>query len=157
LQDCDVIFFNYDLFNNQLINYLKDISFDLVVCWNVGSYWDKEMIEYYLHHMIEYGLTREQVYSNKESSYAELIIWKSCKIASEKKVPIHIIDRAAEKVIKRNDTYYIALKKEFNYSKIEYDNKMVQTLSDGGRSLICNGKICTDKVITIYLNSIFIK
>lgn len=155
-QDCDVIFLCNDLFDNQTLNILNGVSFDLVICWNVGSYWNKEMIEYYLPHMLRYGLTIEQIRSNPESSYVELVIWESFKIASERNVPIHIIDRSAEKITSKNADYFIALKREFNYLKIQYDNKKVSTLSTGGRSLTCNGQECTNEVIDIYLNSIFI-
>ena len=115
------------------------------------------MVEYYVPLMLEYGLTMEQTSPNRESSYGELIIWKSYKIASEKNVPIHIIDRALENLTKRNDSYYVTLKKEFNYSKIKYDNKEIQTLSGGGRNLTCHGEVCTDETVNIYLNSIFIE
>ncbi|GAE02621.1 hypothetical protein CBO05C_2311 [Clostridium botulinum B str. Osaka05] len=157
LQNCDVIFINNDLLDSQLTDFLNNISFDLVISWNVGSYWDKEMIEYYVPFMLEYGLNIEQISSNKESSYGELITWKSCKIASEKNVPIHIIDRGLEKITRINDLYYYTLKKEFSYSKIKYDNKSVKTLSGNGRILTCNGKVNTDETINIYLNSILIK
>lgn len=156
-QNCDVIFINRDLLNNQLTNLLNNISFDLIVCWNVGSYWNKEMIKYYVPFMIEYGLTIDQITSNIESSYTELIIWKSFKIASEKNVPINIIDRGIEKISKLKDFYYSALRKEFNYSKIKYANKSVKTLSGDGRILICNGRENTDETMNIYLNSILMK
>ena len=71
LDECDVILLNSDLLNSELTNWLKDISFDLVVCWNMGSYWDKKMINYYVPYMLEYGLTIEQIRSNLESSYVE--------------------------------------------------------------------------------------
>ncbi|MCI1577672.1 MAG: class I SAM-dependent methyltransferase [Clostridium beijerinckii] len=157
LQDFDVLLVDNDLFNSQLTNYFKNISFDLVICWNVGSYWNRDMVEYYIPLMLEYGLTMEQISSNMESSYGELIIWKSCKIASEKNVPIHIIDRALEKITKINDSYYITLKKEFNYLTINYDNKKIQTLSGSGRNLTCHGDVCANETMHIYLNSVFIK
>ena len=157
LDECDVILLNSDLLNSELTNWLKDISFDLVVCWNMGSYWDKKMINYYVPYMLEYGLTIEQIRSNLESSYVELIIWKACKIASEKNVPIHIIDRALEKITKGKDTYFITLKEEFGYLEIKYDNKKIQTLSGGGISLTVNGNRCDNEVINIYLKSILIK
>lgn len=115
------------------------------------------MAKYYVPYMLEYGLTKEQILSNIESSYGELIIWKSCKIASKNQVPVHIVDRALNKISRRNDLYYITLKEEFNYSKIEYDNKKVQTLSEGGRSLIRDGKVYTDELVNIYLNSVLIR
>lgn len=157
LKYCDVIFLEKDILDDQLSNYLNNLTFDSVICWNVGSYWNKEMIEFYVPYMIEYGLTPEQIYSNCESSYAELIIWKACKIASENNVPIHLIERALEKVSKGTDDYYTSLRDEFNFSEIEYDDKQIQSLSEGGRVLSFHGKKCTDKVLTLYANSILIK
>jgi SAM-dependent methyltransferase len=157
LQACDVVFLRNDLFDNQIINYLNDNTFDLVICWNVGSYWSKEMIKYYLPHMLKYGLTREQILSNIESSYGELIIWKSCKVASDKNLPVHIIERGMEEITKENDPYYIALKKEFNFSQIEYDNTKSKALSNAGRSLTCKGELCTNNIMEIYLNSVLMK
>ncbi|SCJ87553.1 Methyltransferase domain [uncultured Clostridium sp.] len=157
LDECDVILLNIDLLSSELTSYLKNICFDLVICWNVGSYWNKEMIQYYIPYMLEYGLTIEQIRSNLESSYAELIIWRACKIASDKKVPIHIIDRALEKITKGKDMYFIVLKKEFGYSEIKYDNKKTKALSGRGINLTVKGNKCDNEVINIYLNSILIK
>ena len=67
-------------------------EFDVVLCWNVGSYWSKEMIEYYLPYMLEYGLNRFQIVQNPESSYSELILWETCRLAKAKQVAVHIVD-----------------------------------------------------------------
>lgn len=157
LQNCDVVFINKDLLDSELTDVLNNISFDVVISWNVGTYWSGEMMKYYLPFMIEYGLNKEEIASNIESSYAELITWKSCEIARRKNVPINIVDRAHNKISSLNDLYYCTLKNEFNYSKIKYNNKSAKTLSGDGRILIYNGKENTDKTMNIYLNSILIK
>ena len=46
-----------DSFRKTLV---ENYSFDIVICWNVGTYWGKEMIQYYLPHMYEYGLNTDQ-------------------------------------------------------------------------------------------------
>lgn len=53
-----------DEIRNELIN---KFEFDVVICWNVGTYWNRQMIEYYLPCMLEYGLNRQQIASNPES------------------------------------------------------------------------------------------
>jgi len=143
-----------DVFRGELI--LK-YSFDLVICWNVGSYWSKEMMEYYLPYMLEYGLDRNQIASNPESSYSELIIWEACRLAKEKRVPVHIVDRGTEIITEFTDPYYFALRDEFDYSTIQYDNKMADSISNGGRILATNGAVNTCKTIDIIFVSVFYK
>lgn len=156
LLDSDVIFVASELFERNFLSSISHISFDAVICWNIGSYWDKPMFNYYLQHMLKYGLTSEQIYSNPESSYGELIQWRSCKIASDYNVPIHIIDRSQLQITKRNDTYFVGLKKEFNFSKIYYSNTKTKSLSNGGRMLSSNGKILNRNSIELYLTSVLI-
>ncbi len=156
LLDCDVIFLESELFDTSTSNCISHISFDVVICWNIGSYWDKSMREYYVPYMIEYGLALEQIYSDIESSYAELVQWKSCKIARKHGVPIHFIDRNKQQITEMNDIYYIELKKEFNFSKIHYNNIKTESISNGGRILSHNGKILKEDSVVLYLVSIII-
>ena len=156
INDNDVLFLQADVVDKTFQKNIGEINFDIVVCWNVGSYWDKEMIGYYLPYMVEYGLTISQIQSNTESSYSELIIWTSCKIASNKGVPVQIVDRIAEYIDEKNDTYYITLKKEFEFSSIQYNHKETMTMSEGGRRLVVKGVFRKQKTANVILTSILI-
>lgn len=134
-------------------NLISSFSFDAVVCWNVGTYWSKEMMEYYLPHMLEYGLERWQIAQNPESSYSELILWEACRLAKGKNVPVHIIDRSAEVLNETNDPYYRVLKDEFGFLEILYDNMFADSISNGGRMLSTNGNVNNNaKVNVIFLS-----
>lgn len=150
--DFDVLIIHKELL--ELANFINQYSFDIVVCWNVGSYWDEKMIRYYEKHMLKYGLTLDQISEKPESSYGELIQWHSCKIAKENNVPIHLIDRGPEALNSNNDPYYSLLKKELNFSNITYDSFLTQTISKGGRLMTVNGRPCLSEFVDIYLNSI---
>lgn len=140
-----------DEIRNELIN---KFEFDVVICWNVGTYWNRQMIDYYLPCMLEYGLNRQQIALNPESSYSELIIWDTCRLAKAKGVASHIVDRGAEVINAPTDPYYYTLKDEFGFSSIEYDNKVADSISGGGRMLTTNGTINTETKINIIFISI---
>lgn len=140
-----------DSFRKMLV---ENYSFDIVICWNVGTYWGKEMIQYYLPHMYEYGLNTDQIKENPESSYSELIIWETCRIARTKNVPVHIVDRGGEILTEQTDPYYVMLKDEFGYPKILYDNLQADSISSGGRVLVTNGEVNIDKKIDIVFVSV---
>lgn len=143
-----------DIFRENLI---QKYDFDVVICWNVGSYWNREMIEYYIPYMLEYGLNRQQIASNPESSYSELIIWDTCRLAKEKEVAAHIIDRGTELINEFTDQYYYALRDEFAFSNIGYDNKIADSISNGGRMLTTNGTVNVESKIDIIFISILLK
>jgi SAM-dependent methyltransferase len=151
--DCDVIFLQLELFDNRLLNSISNIPFDVVVCWNVGSYFNKSMLQYYIPIMIEHRFDMEEIRSNIESSYAELIQVQACKIAIDHNVPVHFIDRGLEKYTKWNDTYYVALKREFGFLKCIYDNFKTKSMSDGGRMLVTHGVVQGSRDLELYLNS----
>ena len=132
-------------------------EFDVVLCWNVGSYWSKEMIEYYLPYMLEYGLNRFQIVQNPESSYSELILWETCRLAKAKQVAVHIVDRGAETLNEQNDPYYKILKDEFGYKEIIYANQNALTISKGGRMLATNGVVNTENFLDIVFVSILMQ
>lgn len=136
------------------INVLPNISPDIVICWNVGSYWDKEKLEDAVPKMLEYGLSVEQISANTESSYGELILWRTCAIAKAKACAVHIVDRSMQKITKFNDPYYSFLKKELGFRTIKYTNLKASALSKGGRQLIANGKVRTQNEIPIIFVSI---
>lgn len=125
--------------------------------WNVGTYWSKNTVRYYIPFMIEYGFRQRQIAENPESSYSELIIWNSCKMANSKKVPIHIVDRDGEIIDKGTDPYYYTLRDEFGFSEIYYDNYMAKSMSNGGRVLTTNGNVNYENLVDIIFVSILIK
>lgn len=144
----------FDETRNKLVS---GYEFDAVICWNIGTYWNRKMIESYLPYMYEYGLNRQQITANPESSYSELIIWDACRLAKAKGVDLHIIDRGAEVINMQTDPYYYTLRDEFGFSSIDYDNKIAESISSGGRMLTTNGRVNTEGKIEIILVSIMYK
>ncbi|MCR1887034.1 class I SAM-dependent methyltransferase [Longibaculum muris] len=154
----NVIFIEGDIAEDDIRNDLINrFEFDVVICWNVGSYWNRKMIEYYLPFMLEYGLDRQQIAANPESSYSELIIWNACRLASTKGVAAHIIDRGTKAITKHTDSYYYTLKDEFNFRTIEYNNKVANSISGGGRMLSTNGNVNSEEKVDIVFVSILYK
>lgn len=143
-----------DYFRDEIVS---TFSFDIVVCWNVGSYWNKEMVRYYLPYMHEYGLENWQISENPESSYSELIIWETCRLAKVKEVAVHIIDRSTEIINENNDPYYKLLKNEFEYDNIFYNCKKAKSISNGGRQLSTNGVVNNSNMVDIIFASILIR
>lgn len=153
--DQDVVFFEGDIAIDKVrFELIKKYEFDVVICWNVGTYWNEQMINHYLPYMYEYGLNNQQIYLNLESSYAELILWDACRLANAKGAACHIIDRGKEIINEKNDPYYYALKDEFSFSKIEYDHKYAETISSGGRILVTNGKLHNESKINVIFISV---
>lgn len=114
---------------------------------------------------MDYGLfgVRFLLFEHKKGAIApyekdsELIIWKVCRVASENKVPVQIVDRGAQELRFQNDPYYRMLGEEFSYSKIYYDNLHVDSISKGGRMLSTNGVVNDTEKIDIVLVSIFME
>lgn len=149
----DVIFVNGDISENNIIENLMNVKFDIVICWNVGSYWSEGKLYYYKDKILNYGLTLEDIKKYPESSYSEYIQWKVCEIAYNNNSAVHIIDRDMLALDGLNDNYFIDLKKEFKYSKIKYENKVTSTKSSGGQILSLNNEICNSDTLDIYLIS----
>ena len=135
-------------------NILSKISPDVVTCWNVGTYFDKEKTEDVIPKIIEYGLTPQEIIQNIESSYGELILWYTCRIAKSKNCAVHLVDRGSQKITKNNDPYYSFLKREIGFKTIKYANIKGTTLSKGGRQLCINGELYAKKEIPIIFISI---
>ena len=143
-----------DEFRRRIIN---EYDFDAVICWNVGTAWSRGMIEYYLPHMLEYGLERYQIVQAPESSYAELILWETCRLAREKNVAVHIIDRNSETIDYNTKRYYELLKEEFGYKNAIFNEIQADSISKGGRILLTKGIPSIEKIVKIYFTSVIIK
>ncbi|MBU3073865.1 class I SAM-dependent methyltransferase [Clostridium estertheticum] len=152
----DVILLKEDICQNSLSDRLLKYKIEVLACWNIGSYWSEDMISKYIPMMVEYGLTLPQIEKNLESSYSELVQWRTCKLGADLNVCVHIIDRNIFEITKKNDTYFISLKKEFDFKDINYDSKKTVSKSGGGRTLVKNGKIQTANTINIILISVLI-
>lgn len=136
---------------------LSEYKYDIVLCWNVGSDWSKRMIQYYYPYMLEYGLDLQQIQTNPESAYVELINWETGRLAKAQNVPMHFIDRGVENMEAKKDPYYWTIKDEFGYSEIIYENLVGDSVSNGGRVLSTNGKVHTSKTVAVVFNSMLIK
>jgi len=150
----DVIFICNDIANEVFLKKLISQEFDVVICWNVGTYWSKSMIQYYLPFMLDYGLTTEDIKENPESSYGEYVQWLSGRIAQFKAVPYHIIDRTSCKIDKTNDCYFDVLKRELGYKRIAYVNKETISKSSGGRLLTVEQDVCKNEIVELYFISV---
>lgn len=154
----NVVFFLGDIATPETRNDLaKHYNFDVITCWNPGTYWSQAMMEFYLPHMLEYGLTHEEILANPESSYAELMLWNVCRLASMKKTAVHIIDRSLDALDKNTKKYYELLKNEFHFSEALFDSLLADTISKGGRILSIKGVPHLQNKMTIYFLSILYK
>lgn len=152
-----VVFIEGDIANPLFrAKVVSTFSFDAVLCWNVGSYWGKEMIQHYLPYLHEYGLDDDQIIADPESSYAELVIWNTCRLASEKQVPIHIVERGVEALNQDNDPYYSVLKNEIGCRNVSYSNKEAESISKGGRVLSVKGVPVERDIMDIVFTSILL-
>lgn len=114
-----VVFINSDICDIYL-DQLYNLNIEVVSCWNIGTHWSKEMMEYYIGKMLNYGLTVDQIKENMESSYGEFIQWSTVGTARKLGVPVHIVDRNLYPINEENDVYFSSLKEEFNYESIQY-------------------------------------
>ena len=153
---CDSVEFIYgDIVDDNLINNIvKNYNFDIVICWNMGTALEKTFGDKYIIHMLNYGLTKEQIKLNIESSYIEMIIYKAFSIAYNKRIPFQIVDRTLIPINKSNGQYYLKLKNEFKYNFIIFNNYEAKALSNGGKELIIEKKVIKEDLISINLASI---
>lgn len=86
----------------------------------------------------------------------EYIQWLSCNIAKKFNIPVHFIDRSQMALLKNNDPYFVSLKNEVSYQKIEYCNRKTLSKSLGGRQLTDGQQILSEKCIDIFLTSVLI-
>ena len=158
ITDDKVIFIEGDIVEDSFRDKIaQNYEFDAVLCWNIGSYWNKEMRGYYLPYMLQYGLNIWQIEQNPGGSYAELILWEACRLAQTRGVAVHIVDRGAEILNEQNDPYYKMLKDEFHYKEIEYANHSALSRSEGGCMLSFKGEIKKEKVLDIILVSVLMR
>lgn len=149
--ECDITTPHFEL------NVLPNIAPDVVICWNVGTYWDKEKTNDVIPKLLDYGLSPQQIAENPESSYGELMLWHTCSIAKAKNCAVHIVDRGTQKITRFNDPYYSFLKKSFGFKTIKYANLKAKSISKSGRQLSIKGKVYSQKEIPIIFISILMK
>ncbi len=152
----EVSFFNKDINDKDICNFLKEREIDVFVCWNYGaspSYNNPNLNA----DMIAYGLTCNQLYDDYLSSRSEYIIWKSCKIANVLSKPIHIIDRASfnNNINGVIPPYYNDLAVEHGFTKVKSDCFNVMT-SANGIGLVANGTLLNASDVDTYFLSILL-
>ena len=152
-----VVIVSGDITDDKTCEYLMGFNIDIVICWNVGSYWSDEMIEDYYPKMLRFGLTERDISANLMSSYIELINGRACIISKVMQIPIHFIDRGSVEFHEDDDTYYCALKEECGFDRITYDNLEGKAKSTGGRRVMVNGVEQKGNEIDVYYISILLE
>ena len=132
-------------------------NIDVLVCWNPGPGVTRkdDIIKAYYSDLVKYGLDKQQIYQNTESSYTELLLYRACVIAKALRIPIHIIDRIQSPYTDK--AYYNTLASTVGYSHIDFDILAAKSISRGGVPLIENGIKQTDTIIPICFLSILMK
>jgi len=156
VENADVILLPNDICEQIIVDVVDLHNIDVAICWNVGSYWSKEMRDYYYDKLIKYGLTHNQIQENEESSYSEYIQWKTIEVVNKHKIPVHLIDRYVYPVTPCNDTYYISLKDGFEYKNINYFNLRTNSISIGGRPLANGDNIINENQMELVLIGVLI-
>lgn len=140
---------------DDLIGYLKLKKIDAVACWNPGiGHVEKKLFVNYCKRMIKYGLKIEQIKENPESSYAEWMVYTSANIAKILNCPFGLVDRTEEDYLNIPSDYYLALKKELGFKKIESCSKRIESISSKGVVLVNNGKPIYEEKVELYMTSI---
>ena len=139
-------------------NLLSDINaLDVVLCWNVGTYWDIERKGSIIKLLKLWDFDDRYIKEMPESAYVELIILIAYQIAKIRSCALHIVDRGTKNISRENDPYYFGLKTEFGFDKISYKNIKASTLSQSGRKMISDGNVIEMEKIGITLYSILIE
>jgi len=133
------------------LHLLEEYTFEIVLCWNVGTYFSKKKIRQYMPLWQDYGLEESFIMKNPESSYVELILFSVCRFAFLKRIPVHIIERIAED---GSHEYYDMLAKTVGYENVHYEITDAESASEGGRILVSQGVVETREHIKLKLLSI---
>lgn len=158
LKQGEVYFIKGDITDCDFINnLLNTIEIGIVICWNIGTYWDIKRERNIVNLLQMWGFKNEYIFANPESAYAELIHLCACQIAKVKSCPLHIVDRGFKTISENSDIYYNGLKNEFGFAKISYNNIKASTLSQNGRKMISDGKVIEQNDIDITIYSILIE
>ncbi len=158
LKQGEVCFILGDVTDFNLLNQvLPTANIDAVICWNMGTYWDRERNKDIILQLSAAGFDKDYILGNTVSAFVELIIDCAHRIAKFKSCPLHIVERRQEEMTLDKDEYYVGLKDIYGFSDIEYINIPATTLSSSGRKMIANGRVIEKDVISIVVNAILIK
>lgn len=158
LKQGEVFFILGDVTDLSLLNQvLPTVSIDVVICWNMGTYWDKERNKDVIPQLVAAGFDSEYILNNPVSAFVEWIIDYACRIAKFKSCALHIVERRQEEMTLEKDVYYKELKKIYGFNDIKYHNIPATTLSASGRKMSANGQVIEKNEINICINSILIK
>lgn len=141
-----------ECFRNIIVS---DVKADVVICWNPGTQFDKDSLLHYVPFMLEYGLTLEQIKDNPSSSYIEMMLWHTCKMAKTMDVPVHIIDRCGG-VDENTTDYYRTLGAETGFSHFQIGTMEAETISDGGVPLLSQGVLMNvQRMPIVFVSGLF--
>lgn len=153
---CDVVFVFGDISEEKCLDKLLGIAVDVVICWNVGSYWDDPMRREYFQKFLNDDFSYEQIIEDEESTYAEFSQWKSLDIAKYLNAPMHFIDRDTTPIKSFNDTYYTELNEKYGYLTIKYNNEKFTYFSSDGIPLNIRNKGSEEPILEMFLLSILL-
>lgn len=154
-KEFNVIFIFGDMSNIDFMSKLIEVVVDVVICWNIGTYWDDQMRIEYFRKFINDDFSYELIVENEESTYAEYVQRKSLEIAKHLCVPMHFIDRDDRSIENADGAcYFENLKDEYGYSMIKLNDKKSTYLSSNSIPLKIGNQLSEKVIFEIYLLSI---
>lgn len=154
----DVVFLEGDIFDYDfLMSNVEKNSFDIICCWNPGTYWAKDTFANCGQLIRDLRFPIETIKENPVSSYVELLYLVCAYYAKQRGVPFHIIERGQKETDSTNDVYFYMIEREVGFIDIDYDNRKTKTLSKKGRPLTVGSKLLTGDYEDIVLISVLMK
>lgn len=152
--DCNVVFIYADINTISISEIIN--KFNIVLCWNMGTFWTQDKKLDYYKKFIDFDLTPQEINENFAGCYVDFIQDRAFQIANTFKVPIHFIDRTMNSINDQIKSYYTYLKKIYEYKKITYKVRKTKTKSKGARDLVYDGQIIDKNIIDTFMISILI-
>lgn len=141
-----VCFLEMDVTNSQAFDELAErYKFDSVVCWNIGTAYDKNI-------KVADNISEEENRRIIVEEYRLKVLAYSCALAQYKEVPFQIVDRTEQKLNDSELDYYRKIGKNFGYNQIDYSYFEGESLSSDGVALMTNGVINDAPVVPLVFN-----
>lgn len=141
-----VCFLEMDVTNTQALNELAEkFKYDAVVCWNIGTVYDKNL-------KVDDNKSEEENREIIVEEFRQKFLAYSCALAQYKEVPFQIVDRTEQKLNDSELDYYRKIGKNFGYNQIDYSYFEGESLSSDGVALMTNGVINDAPVVPLVFN-----
>lgn len=138
-------------------SFLPQCNVDIIVCWNVGTAGNANVVAEYPEILAYFGFLQEDIQKNPSKVYGDAMCLFACLMGAKTHTPVNIVFRSPTNITPEIKAHYSNIKDMMGFDTLMIDCRKTTSLSQGGKLLSVNNQVTNNQMIDLFFISVILE